>query len=355
MDRSSQILTTKPEVVPTGLALSAHIRRSDEPVEWQESMRNAVRSTQELRNLLGLPAPDAATLAAESTFPTFVSREFLSRIELQNPRDPLLLQVLSVPAEADLRDGFIADPVGDTAATARPGLIQKYSRRALVVATGVCGIHCRYCFRREFDYSEATVDGFEPILEELSQRPEIDEVILSGGDPLTLSDPKLARLVTALESIAHVKRLRIHSRMPIVIPSRVTEALIQLLRKSRFSCWMVIHCNHVNEIDAPVESAISKFLDHGIPVLNQAVLLRGVNDSFEALENLCRRLVDLRVQPYYLNQLDRVRGAAHFEVPESEGLALIEKLRTVLPGYAVPRYVVEIAGQPSKSPVKQEP
>jgi EF-P beta-lysylation protein EpmB len=351
LDRSPQILTTKPEVVPTGLTRAVHIHESGDFVDWQQAMRNAVRSPHELRNLLDLPPADEATLEAEKSFPTFVSREFLSRIERGNPRDPLLLQVLGVAEETAAHDGFVEDPVGDQPATIAPGLIQKYARRALVIATGICGIHCRYCFRREFDYATATEDGFEPMLDELRQRPEVDEVILSGGDPLTLSDAKLHRLVTSLEAIPHVKRLRIHSRMPIVIPQRVTDALIRMLSQSRLACWMVIHCNHVNEIDDAVESAIGKCIDHGIPVLNQAVLLREVNDSLSALEALCRRLVDLRVQPYYLNQLDRVRGAAHFDVPESRGLELIEQLRSRLPGYAVPRYVIEVAGRSSKSPV----
>jgi len=340
---------------------------SGQPIPWQQAMRLAVRSSSQLREMLGLASPETAINEAEKSFPTFVSREFIRRMEYGNPSDPLLLQVLAVGEESLSEAGFVSDPVGDGPATVAPGLIQKYAHRALVIMTGVCGVHCRYCFRREFDYSSATAgaesrladdeenssdgESWAAAVSELRTRHEVDEVILSGGDPLTISDAKFSRLLSAIESIPHVKRLRIHSRMPIVIPQRVTPELLTRLKSSHLATWMVVHCNHAAEIDASVESAVATLVDHGIPVLNQAVLLRGVNDSVEALENLCRRLVNLRVQPYYLNQLDRVRGSAHFEVPETRGLELIEELRARLPGYAVPRYVMEVAGAVSKSPV----
>ncbi|MGV3486842.1 MAG: EF-P beta-lysylation protein EpmB, partial [Planctomycetaceae bacterium] len=279
--------------------------------------------------------------------------EFLSRIQPGNPADPLLRQVLAVPEELQTVPGYLEDPVGDQNATVAPGLIQKYARRALVIATGVCGIHCRYCFRREFDYSAAgsPTAPWEPAVETLRNRSDVDEVILSGGDPLSLNDARLERLLSAIESLPHVKRLRIHSRMPVVLPQRVTPELVSRLRTCRLAVWMVVHCNHAAEIDASVESALASMIDGGIPVLNQAVLLRGVNDSVDALESLCRRLVDLRVQPYYLHQLDRVLGAAHFEVPVERGQAIVDSLQERLPGYAVPRYVIEIAGERSKTPI----
>ncbi len=314
-------------------------------------MRAAIRSAAQLRCELGLPAGDPATAAAEALFPTFVSREFASRIERGNLADPLLRQVLPVAEEALPQADFVADPVGDQDAYLGSGLLQKYARRALVVATGVCGVHCRYCFRREFDYSALAAHrgNWNEMVAELTSRPEIDEVILSGGDPLTLADGKWDQLVAAIESVVTVKRLRIHSRMPIVIPSRIDQRFVDRLRSSRLVPWMVVHCNHVNEIDDEVVAALAMLTGGGIPVLNQAVLLRDVNDSVEALESLCRRLVDLRVQPYYLHQLDRVRGAAHFEVAVERGRELIESLRELLPGYAVPRYVFEQAGMASKS------
>lgn len=368
LDVSTQILTTTDENVPTGSteALSEYTTPpksevltsfAPHPVDWQQSMRMAIRSASELRRLLHLPSGDEATRQAEASFPTFVSREFLSRMEPGNLADPLLRQVLPIQEETEIATGFGADPVGDVAATIAPGLLQKYARRALVITTGVCGVHCRYCFRREFDYSSASKtsepahEPWEPALKELAAREEIDEVILSGGDPLTLNDTKLERLFAAVEAIPHVKRLRIHSRMPIVIPQRVTERLVERLRTSRLATWMVVHCNHAAEIDGDVEDAFAKLIDRGIPVLNQAVLLRGVNDSADVLESLCRRLIDLRVQPYYLFQLDRVAGAAHFETDIACGVDLIHQLRERLPGYGVPQFVVENAGQKSKTPL----
>jgi EF-P beta-lysylation protein EpmB len=352
-DRSMQILTTKDEIVPPGAPSGAENAADFASVSWQQAMQRAIRSASELRKRLGLPTPDAATLASEAQFPTFVSLEYLRRMEPENPADPLLRQVLPVADEMNAISGFVSDPVGDVQATVVPGMLQKYSRRTLVVATGVCGVHCRYCFRREFDYqaAESEGDAWEPAIASLRQRPDIDEVILSGGDPLTIADAKLSRLLSAIEGITHVKRLRIHTRMPIVIPQRVTDTLIDRLRRSRLATWMVVHCNHAAEIDTDVEESLGRMIDVGIPVLNQAVLLRGVNDSVEALESLCRRLVDLRVQPYYLHQLDRVAGAAHFEVPIEVGRSLIDQLRERLPGYAVPKYVIEEAGKRTKTPL----
>jgi len=352
---SAEILTTEGELVRAG--------SEPELVSWQQAMRRAIRSSLRLRQQLGLPTETDSLPGmnqAEADFPTFVPLEFLARMRPGDPRDPLLLQVLAAPEENREVAGFTADPVGDGPARIAAGLLQKYHGRALAMPTGVCGVHCRYCFRRQFDYSDtadstgpATDDSrpaWEPMIERLRESPEIDEVILSGGDPLTLSDRKLDRLLTAIESIPHVRRLRIHSRMPIVIPQRVTTELTARLRSSRLTTWMVVHCNHSQEIDAAVELAVSRLVDAGIPVLNQAVLLAGVNDDAEVLESLCRRWVDLRVQPYYLHQLDRVAGAAHFEVPVQRGRELIAALRDRLPGYAVPTYVTEVADAAAKVP-----
>lgn len=333
-------------------------------------MRRAIRDVGQLRQRLGLaPAVGDDALQAQRQFPTFVPLEFLGRIRPGDPADPLLLQVL--PLAEELRDvsGFVGDPVGDVAARVAPGLLQKYAGRALMINTGVCGVHCRYCFRREFDYSPASAPSPLPLaraepqvsseqvsseraaIAHLRADRSIDEVILSGGDPLTLSDGRLDRLLTQLEAIPHLSRLRLHSRMPVVIPQRVTEELVARLRASRLAVWMVIHCNHPQEIDAAVSGAIARLVDHGVPVLNQAVLLAGINDDAEVLAQLCRQLVDRRVQPYYLHQLDRVVGAAHFEVPAERGRALVAQLRARLPGYAVPTYVSELAGETSKTPL----
>jgi EF-P beta-lysylation protein EpmB len=231
-----------------------------------------------------------------------------------------------------------------------PGLLQKYAGRALMVATGACAVHCRYCFRRHFPYDEVP-KGFaawEPALEQLAADESIHEVILSGGDPLTLVDSRLAILVEQLAAIPHLRRLRVHSRLPIVIPERVNDELLAWLRGTRLAPVMVVHANHPREIDRDVELALGRLIDAGVPVLNQAVLLQGVNNSADVLTELCERLIDLRVMPYYLHQLDRVAGAAHFEVPESEGLQIMAELRRRLPGYGVPRYVRERAGDEHK-------
>jgi EF-P beta-lysylation protein EpmB len=268
----------------------------------------------------------------------------------RDPADPLLRQVLPLGEEVVPQAGFVADPVGDDSAKLSAGLLQKYQSRALLITTGACAVHCRYCFRRHFPYSESprSPADWQPALDRIAADPAIDEVLLSGGDPLTLVDAQLAELARRIADIPHVQRLRIHTRLPIVIPQRVTEELIGWLRGTRLAPIVVVHANHPQEIDEVAAAALSRLVDRGIPVLNQAVLLRGVNDNAEALIGLSRRLVRLRVMPYYLHQLDRVAGAAHFEVPIARGLELIELLRRALPGYAVPRYVQEIAGENHK-------
>jgi EF-P beta-lysylation protein EpmB len=220
-----------------------------------------------------------------------------------------------------------------------------------MVTTGACAVHCRYCFRRHYPYSEGprSLAEWEPAIERLAADSSIDEVLLSGGDPLTLVDSWLARLAERLASIGHLRRLRIHTRLPIVIPERVCDELIAWLRGTRLTPIMVVHANHPAEISEEVAAALGRLVDAGVPVLNQAVLLSGVNDDADALAELCRRLVDLRVMPYYLHQLDRVAGAAHFEVPEATGRRLVAELRRRLPGYAVPRYVRETPGEASKT------
>lgn len=314
-------------------------------------MKRAIRDPAELLSLLDLPLDllPAASRGAEE-FAVFVPREFLARIEPGNPNDPLLRQVLPVAGELTSPSGFRTDAVGDLTAEVTPGLVRKYESRALLIASGACAVNCRYCFRRHYPYEEApkSVEQWRPALERIAADPAIDEVILSGGDPLTLVDDVLAKLAGQIAAIEHVKRLRVHTRLPIVIPQRVDHALLTWLKGTRLAPWMVVHINHPAEIDAATAGALSRMVDAGIPVLNQAVLLQGVNDSVATLVELSRRLVDLRVTPYYLHQLDRVRGAAHFEVPIARGMLLVEEMKKQLPGYAVPRYVREIAGDDSK-------
>ena len=339
-----QSLTGESNLVPTSTG-----KPFLDTVDWQTAMKRAIRDTNELRGRLQLPSE--TTESATTGFPTFVPLELLNWIRPGDLDDPILKQVLPVAAERQSVAGFESDPVGDLNSISAAGTLHKYHGRVLMITTGACGVHCRYCFRREFPYAESSAirENWQPSLDYIRDHDEVDEVLLSGGDPLTLADEKLSKLIDQIESIPHVRRLRLHSRMPIVIPQRVTEALVDRLAGGRLATWMVIHMNHPQEWDASVATAIARLVDAGIPVLNQAVLLRGVNDDVETLAELSRKLVNHRVQPYYLHQLDRVAGAAHFEVPVSEGLQLVEKLRAILPGYAMPTYVVEESGEPSKT------
>ncbi|HWA99935.1 MAG TPA: EF-P beta-lysylation protein EpmB [Pirellulales bacterium] len=323
-------------------------------LRWQQAMKQAVRDPAELCDLLGLDADFAAAARmATSGFPLFVPRGFIARMRPGDPHDPLLRQVLPLADETIAVSGFTADPVGDLAANVAPGLLHKYTGRVLLVTTAACAIHCRYCFRRSFPYDDVprSLAAWRPAIEQIEADASIHEVILSGGDPLTIVDSLLAELVDRLAAVPHLARLRIHTRLPITIPERITSELVDWLRGSRLAPIMVVHANHPAEIDDAVAAALARLVDAGIPVLNQAVLLRGVNDSADVLAALCERLVDLRVMPYYLHQLDRVAGAAHFEVPESEGLAIVAELRRRLPGYAVPRYVRELEGAANKLPL----
>jgi EF-P beta-lysylation protein EpmB len=318
---------------------------------WQAALRDSVRDADELCRLLELPQ-EVAAIAKRSvgSFPLFVPRGYVARMRLGDINDPLLRQVLPVEDEMVDVPGFVTDAVNDAAATRQPGLLQKYAGRVLLVTTGACAVHCRYCFRRSFPYDESprSVDEWRPAIEEIAADSSIHEVILSGGDPLTLVDATLEALVERLAAIPHVRRLRVHTRLPIVLPERVTESFVELIRDCGLTPVVVVHANHAKELDAHVAAALAKMTDGGIMLLNQAVLLAGVNDTIDAQAALSERLVDLRVLPYYLHQLDRVAGAAHFEVPVATGMRIVEELKTRLPGYAVPKYVQEVVGASSK-------
>jgi len=313
---------------------------------WQQALKDAIRDPAVLCQELELPL-ELASRAAAQDFPLFAPRSYVARMQKGNPRDPLLLQVLPLDEETRERHDFSVDPVGDAAASLQPGLLHKYAGRVLMVTTGACAVHCRYCFRRHFPYADSprSVEAWQPAIEQIAADCSIHEVILSGGDPLTLVDRTLSQLAEQIAAIPHVRRLRVHTRLPLMIPERVTPELLAWLTGTRLATVVVIHANHAAELAG---TAVRRLVQAGIPVLNQAVLLRGVNDTVEAQAELSERLIDLGVIPYYLHQLDRVQGAAHFEVPISEGLALMEQLRQRLPGYAIPRYVQEIAGEPYK-------
>ena len=304
-------------------------------------LARAIRDPVELCRRLELPEELAAE-AAQSTagFRVLVPEPYLARIRPGDPDDPLLAQVLPRTAEMADAPQFVADPLHEAETVRAPGLLGKYKGRFLIVASGVCAVHCRFCFRRHFPYVPAlSGHAWSGVLQQIAAETSIEEVILSGGDPLTTHDRRLAEIARQLAGIPHLRRLRIHSRLPIVVPQRVNDELLAWLRGTRLATFMVVHCNHPAEIDADVAAALGRLIDAGVPVLNQAVLMRGINDEVEVLAELFSRLIDLRVLPYYLHQLDRVAGAAHFEVPEDRGRELIFQLRARLPGYAVPRYV----------------
>ena len=315
---------------------------------WQRELAAAVRDVGELLALLGLPA--ATVPEAAAAFPLLVPRGFVARMRPRDPRDPLLLQVLPTTAEDQPVAGFTADPLQERVALAAPGLVQKYAGRALLLATGGCAVNCRYCFRREFPYAESgtTRAGIASALAAIAADTTLHEVILSGGDPLLLDDERLGDLVGRIGSIPHVRRLRIHTRLPIVLPERVTVGLAAILRGARPACVVVVHANHPAELEESVAAATSRLAAAGVMLLNQAVLLAGVNDSPDVLAALSERLVEIGIVPYYLHLLDRVRGAAHFEVGEERGRALIEALQRRLPGYAVPRLAREVPGAAAK-------
>ncbi|MCK7593812.1 EF-P beta-lysylation protein EpmB [Pseudomarimonas salicorniae] len=324
-----------------------------QPSDWRRAYRDLVTDPHELLALLGLESLAGRLPAAGHAFPLRVPRGFVARMRPGDPEDPLLRQVLPLDAEYRPQPGFDLDAVGDLASREAPGVLHKYQGRALLIATGSCAIHCRYCFRRHFPYSEelAARDGWAPALAALRADPSIDEVLLSGGDPLALSTAKLAQLTAALSDLPQLRRLRLHTRLPVVLPERVDCELLDWLATLPWPVAMVLHANHAQEIDTRVAEACAALRRSGVQLLNQAVLLRGVNDSVEAQAGLSERLFEAGVLPYYLHQLDRVAGAAHFEVGDDEARSLIEQLRRRLPGYLLPRLVREVAGEPYKSPM----
>lgn len=321
---------------------------------WQRQLAAAIRDPNHLRRRLGLAEVPAQTSESHG-FSTLVPESFLKRMVPGDNWDPLLLQVLPSAAESAAISGFVMDPVGDQHARKAPGLLQKYDGRALLIATGACAVHCRYCFRREYPYQNEprTVADWQPAIDFLSDDASITEVILSGGDPLMLTDARLDQLCRMIDAIPHVERIRFHTRLPIVLPARVTSRFLDLLASLRSQPLIIVHANHGNEIVNDCAEALQKIVKAGVPVLNQAVLLKDINDDIDALEQLCRRLINIGVMPYYLHQLDRVNGAAHFEVETARGLQLIAELSTRLPGYAVPKFVQEISGQASKTPISE--
>lgn len=321
---------------------------------WQLDLAAAFGDVDTLLHSLALCRQDIPDLdPAPAAFRVRVTRDFAALIKPGDPTDPLLLQVLPRQIEQVCTPGYVTDPVGDLAADRGDGLIQKYAGRALLITTGACAIHCRYCFRRHFDYRTlgAQTARLTAAIAQIADDPTLSEVILSGGDPLLHDDDQLDALIGQLERIEHLQRLRIHSRLPTVLPTRVTERLCARLADSRLTPVVVIHVNHANELSQAAAEALHRLKSAGVTLLNQSVLLRGVNDDASRLIALSERLFACGTLPYYLHQLDPVQGAAHFQVSDADARTLLAILRAQLPGYLVPSLVRDVPGSAAKYPI----
>ncbi|ORU89571.1 MAG: EF-P beta-lysylation protein EpmB [Cycloclasticus sp. symbiont of Poecilosclerida sp. M] len=328
------------------------VAKSYTPQTWQQELANAFTQLDDLLSFLDLEIDDLANhYKANHDFPLLVTLSYAKCIKKSDLNDPLLRQVLPTPGEIKNGSAYSVDPVGDEQASVLPGLIHKYHGRVLLVTTGACAIHCRYCFRRSFPYSEnsALRSQFTDIVAYLNKNPDISEVIFSGGDPLTLSDQRLKSYFEQLANIEHIKRIRIHSRLPIVLPSRITDELVSLLKAVRQQLIIVVHANHANELSIDVCRAINKLSEATPHLFNQTVLLKGVNDSAETLVELSHKLFDYKVTPYYLHVLDRVKGAQHFDLEIDRINILYEQVQSALPGYLVPKLVKEESGRRHKT------
>lgn len=317
-------------------------------VAWRQIQRQNFTCWKKLTEFLQLDPAHFPAILKDSKFPLNLPLRLAQKIKKNTWDDPILLQFLPVNKEKELMPGFNADPVGDHEARQSSKLLKKYQGRALLVCTSSCAMNCRFCFRQNYDY-ETQDKTFAEEIELIRQDSTLTEIILSGGDPLSLSNETLTNLIQKLDVIPHLERLRFHTRFPIGIPERIDEEFLSLLEQIRLQVFFVIHSNHPSELDAQVLSALKKVQKLGIPVLNQTVLLRGVNDNVTTMKALCEKLSGNGILPYYLHQLDRVQGAAHFEVPEEEGKALIAELTELISGYAVPKFVKEEAGESSKT------
>lgn len=321
---------------------------------WQIELANAITDPRELLVELDLDSNlYQETLFAHKDFPLRVPRSYVARMEKGNSSDPLLLQVLPQAIELQQFPGYSCDPLQEKTKNPIPGLLHKYRDRVLLMPSSACAVHCRYCFRRHFPYEENNQGraGWEAILTYLQEDTKINEVILSGGDPLTVKDSYLYELVKKLADIPHLKRLRIHTRIPIVLPSRINADFIKAITATRLKPVIIVHCNHANEINGEVKQALQQLAQHHVTLLNQAVLLKNVNNSVQALVDLSEALFAAGIMPYYLHLLDKVQGAAHFEVTEEDAKRLMQGVMAQLSGYLVPKLVREVPGAPAKMPI----
>ena len=338
----------------TNFHIAQRVEISDYTSLWQKKLQECITDINELFDILDLPhhlKPGALT--ANKAFALKVPLRYLSLIEKGNPDDPLLRQILPLAEENTIVKGYSTDPLQEVSHMKSPGIIQKYQGRALLTLTGACAVNCRYCFRRHFPYSEANPANkqWEQTFKQIQKDSSLTEIILSGGDPLLLSDTKLEKLLSQLETVEHITTLRIHTRVPIFLPERITQMLVDLLQNTRFNVVMVVHCNHARELDHDVKACLLNLKATGVTLLNQSVLLKGVNDNLETLKELSQTLFTVGVLPYYLHALDKVAGTAHFDVNENNAKSLYQDLLASLPGYLVPRFVREIPGQPNKTPI----
>lgn len=323
-------------------------------LSWQEQLAQAIRQPNELLDYVGLMANSIGySQKAIEQFPVRVPYAFADRIQRNNPDDPLLRQVFPYIDEENICEGYVNDPLSESNVQPVQGLLQKYNSRVLSITTGACAIHCRYCFRRHFPYQDSSANGthLKQSLDYIQSDKSIKEVILSGGDPLTLSDRRLIELCRSLAQINHVKRIRFHTRIPVVLPARLSEELIKTISTMGKTVIFVLHINHANEIDDAVINNIKLLLQFNIMVLNQSVLLKGINDTTESLIALSERLVENKVTPYYLHLLDPVAGAAHYDVDEQQAQQLIQQMHAAVSGYLVPKLVKEEVGTDGKTRV----
>ena len=351
------MITETPLVIESLTDINLVPVQSYEQSNWNQVLAGATKDVKSLLTQLNIPLSELTQRQqACLDFPLLIPQPFIDKMEKGNPRDPLLLQVLPQGAELEQVEGFINDPLAEKSSNLQKGLIHKYHGRVLVLLSTGCAVNCRYCFRRHFPYNKNRIgkNDWQAILDYVSQDSTIEELILSGGDPLMLNDQQLEQFIKQAEQIPHLQRLRIHTRLPVVIPQRITNKFISILQSSRFACAIVLHINHSNEIDALLIQSLQKLRMAGISLLNQAVLLRDINDSVDDLVQLSKSLFNAGVLPYYLHLLDKVAGAHHFKVDEQTAIQLHQQLLSILSGYLVPKLVREEPGKTSKTPVPSD-
>jgi len=341
---SSNIKTIKAAIIPCSPP-------SNLEKNWQKLLANAITDPAQLLKQLNLSKQYlAGALKACQQFPLRVPQYYVDLMDKNNINDPLLKQILPLDLEMEAIEGFSQDPTGDLNAKVSQGILDKYQGRGLIISTGACAVHCRYCFRRHFPYQNenAGAKQWQQTIEYLTTATDLNEIILSGGDPLCLSNQRLVFLLDELDKIPHIKRIRWHSRFPVVLPYRLDQGLIDLIQQSRFKHIFVLHLNHPKEITSVLKKRLRPLVKLNVLLLNQAVLLKGINDQSEILAKLSEACFDADILPYYLHKLDKVAGAAHFEVSDKKARKIILQLRNQLSGYLVPRYVEEVAGEKSK-------